>query len=88
MQTVRFHFLRTIRNRALSLAKALGSKVTASETYPVLTGTAAWVVTSGEIARYKEDCKKAADNLFAAVKATADKIELLPERRTVTEATM
>lgn len=64
-------------DHGLSLAKALGSKVTivtATETFPVPTGGAGWLVTPQDIAGYLADCKKAADDLLAPVKAAADKM--------------
>jgi nucleotide-binding universal stress UspA family protein len=62
-------------DHGLSLAKALGSKVTiitATEPFPVPTGTAAWVVTPNDIAGYAADRKKEAEGLLASIKATAE----------------
>lgn len=64
-------------DHGLSLAKALGSKVTiitATEPFPIPTGTAAWVVTPNEIAGYAAGRKKEAEDLLALVKATAEKM--------------
>ena len=64
-------------DHGLSLAKALGSKVTivtATEPYPVPTGAAAWVVTPADIAGHAEGRRKAAEELLAAIKATAQKM--------------
>lgn len=64
-------------DHGLSLAKALGSKVTiitATETFPVPTGGAAWVVTQKDIAAYLADCQKAAEDLLAPIKARAEKM--------------
>lgn len=62
-------------DHGLSLAKALGSKVTivtATEPYPIPTGTAAWVVTPIQIAGYAADRKREAEALLASIKATAE----------------
>ncbi|MGP2491063.1 universal stress protein [Mesorhizobium sp. PUT5] len=71
-------------DHGLSLAKALGSKVTiitATEAFPIPTGVAAWGVTPGDIARYAADCEKATETLLASVKATAEGMGI--EARTV-----
>ena len=62
-------------DQGLSLAKALGSKVTiitATEPFPVPVGAAAWVVTPKEIASYEAGRKKEAEELLTSVKATAE----------------
>ncbi|RUM96186.1 universal stress protein [Pseudaminobacter arsenicus] len=64
-------------DHGLSLAKALGSKITiitATEPFPVPTGTAAWVVTPNDIAGYTADRKKEAEELLASIKAKAEKM--------------
>ncbi|MHA6645848.1 universal stress protein [Mesorhizobium sp. A623] len=64
-------------DHGLSLAKALGSKVTiitATEPFPIPTGTAAWVVTPNEIAGYTAGRKNEAEDLLASVKAAAEKM--------------
>lgn len=71
-------------DHGLSLAKALGSKVTiitATEPYPIPTGTAAWVVTPAQIAGYAAGRKQEAEGLLASVKATAQDMGI--EARTV-----
>lgn len=62
-------------DHGLSLAKALGSKVTiitATEPFPVPVGTAAWIVTPAQVAGYAADRRKEAEELLASVKATAE----------------
>lgn len=64
-------------DHGLSLAKALGSKVTiitATEPFPVPTGGAAWVVTPADIASYRASCKKDAEDMLAPIKARAEKM--------------
>ena len=70
-------FAQTGIDHGLSLAKALGSKVTivtATEPYPIPVGTAAWVITPSEITSYAEDRKKDAEELLAKIKASAEKM--------------
>ena len=62
-------------DHGLALAKVLGSKVTiitATGSYPVPTGTAAWVVTPKQIAGYAAGRKQEAEELLASIKATAE----------------
>jgi len=64
-------------DHGLSLAKALGSKVTiitATEPFPVPTGAAAWVVTPNDIAGYAASQKKEAEELLASVGSAAEKM--------------
>jgi nucleotide-binding universal stress UspA family protein len=64
-------------DHGLSLAKALGSRVTiitATEPFPVPTGGAAWGVTSADIASYNDGREKAAEEMMAPIKATAEKM--------------
>jgi nucleotide-binding universal stress UspA family protein len=64
-------------DHGLSLAKALGSKVTlitATEPFPAPIGAAAWLVIENNIADYQKDCRKWAEELLAPIKATAEKM--------------
>lgn len=64
-------------DHGLSLAKALGSKVTiitATEPFPVPMGEAGWMVTQTNIEDYNAGQKKAAETLLAPIKATAEKM--------------
>lgn len=70
-------FAQTGIDHGLSLAKALGSKVTivtATEPYPTPVGTAAWVITPREITSYAADRKKDAEELLAKITAAAEKM--------------
>lgn len=69
-------------DHGLSLAKALGSKVTvvtATEPFPTPVGAAGWVITTNAIASYQADCKKASEELLASVKAQAEKMGVVAE---------
>ncbi len=69
-------------DHGLSLAKALGSRVTiitATEAFPIPTGVAAWGVTPGDIARYTADCAKASETLLASIKAQAEKLGIVAD---------
>lgn len=64
-------------DHGLSLAKALGSKVTiitSTEPFPVPTGAAAWIVTPAQIASYDADCSKASKELLAGIEAKAEEM--------------
>jgi nucleotide-binding universal stress UspA family protein len=72
-------FAQTGIDHGLSLAKALGSKVTivtATEPFPTPVGTAAWVVTPSEITNYAAERKKDAEELLAKIKLVAEKMGL------------
>lgn len=76
-------------DHGLSLAKALGSKVTivtATEPFPVPTGGVAWVITPNDIARYSAGRKKAAEELLAPIKAMAEKMGLAVDTIHVADA--
>lgn len=64
-------------DHGLALAKALGSKVTiitATGSYPVPTGPAAWGVTPNQIAGYAAGRKREAEDLLSSIKATAENL--------------
>lgn len=70
-------FAQTGIDHGLSLAKALGSRVTVitvTEPFPVPVGTAAWVVTPNEIAHYRSNCAKRSEDLLASITAEAEKM--------------
>lgn len=76
-------------DHGLSLAKLIGSKVTivtATEPFPTPTGTAAWVVTPSEIKHYEADCKKAAEDVLASIKATAERMGIVADTVHVPDA--
>lgn len=67
-------------DHGLSLAKALGSKVTimtAIEPFTVPTGAAAWGVTAADIASYNAGREKEAEDMMAPIKAMAEKMGLV-----------
>ncbi|MDQ2633528.1 MAG: universal stress protein [Pseudomonadota bacterium] len=69
-------------DQGLSLAKALGSKVTvvtATDPFPTPVGTAGWVVTPKEIAGYQVSLKKASEKLLASVREQAEKIGVVAD---------
>lgn len=69
-------------DHGLSLAKALGSKVTTitvTGPFPIPIGGAAWVIRPEDIARYSADCRKAAEALLAPIKATAEKMGIVAD---------
>lgn len=66
-------------NHALSLAKALGSKVTivtASEPFPPMVAGEGWAPTPQELKRFDAQQDEAATDLLAKVKADAEKLGL------------
>ena len=66
-------------DHGLSLAKALGSKVTimtAIEPFTVPTGAAAWGVTAANIGSYNAGREKDAEDMMAPIKAMAEKMGL------------
>ena len=76
-------------DHGLSLAKALGSKVTiitVTEPFPVPMGAAAWVIGANDIARYSADCRKAAEELLAPIKAAAEKMGIVADTIHVPDA--
>ncbi len=76
-------------DHGLSLAKLLGSKVTiitATEPFPTPTGTAAWVVRPAQISGYAADRRKAAEELLAGIKTTAEGMGIKAETVHVPDA--
>lgn|SRR5690606_9362980 len=76
-------------DHGLSLAKALGSKVTlitVTEPFPVPTGGAAWVVTPADINGYAADRKRFAEEILAPQKEAAEKLGLAVEAVHVPDA--
>jgi nucleotide-binding universal stress UspA family protein len=76
-------------DHGLSLAKALGSKVTlitATEPFPAPIGAAAWLVIENNIAGYQDDCRKATQELFAPIMATAEKMGITADMVHVPDA--
>ncbi len=76
-------------DHGLSLAKALGSKVTlitVTEPFPVPTGGAAWVVTPADIDGYAADRKRFAEEILAPQKEAAEKLGLAVEAVHVPDA--
>lgn len=64
-------------NHGLSLAKALGSKVTiitATESFPVPTRGSAWGISDADMVGYTASRAKEAEELLASVKAAAEKM--------------
>lgn len=64
-------------DHGLSLAKALGGKVTiitASAPFPLPVGGVSWGIKTEDIDRYFADCEAAAQDLLAKMKATATKM--------------
>lgn len=64
-------------DHGLSLAKALGSKVTiitVTEPFPVPTGGAGWGVTRADIDNYNAARAKEAETMLASIKTTAEKM--------------
>lgn len=71
-------------DHGLSLAKALGSKVTimmATEPFPAATAGAAWGVSAEDITSYNAGREKDVEDTLAPIKAMAEKMGL--EARTV-----
>ena len=76
-------------DHGLSLAKALGSKVTlitVTEPFPVPTGGAAWVVTPADMDGYAADRKRFAEEILAPQKEAAEKLGLAVEAVHVPDA--
>lgn len=80
-------------DHGLSLAKALGSKVTimtATEPFPVPTSGAAWAVSDADIANYNARRRKEAEEMLAPIKATAERMGIeahivhIPDARAAT----
>lgn len=68
-------------DHGLSLAKALGSKVTVitvTESFPTaaMGGYDGWVATETDLKRFEEGNRQRAETILAATKAAADKIGL------------
>jgi len=66
-------------DHGLSLAKALGSKVTiitASAPFPLPVGGVAWGIKTEDVDRYFAECETAAKELLAKIKATATKMDV------------
>lgn len=76
-------------NHALSLAKALGSKVTvitATEPFPKVYGDG-WAPGPEDYKRFEEDNRKAATDLLEGIRADARKMEISADVVYVADAT-
>lgn len=77
-------------DHALTLAKALGSKVTiitATEAFLPMVASEGWAPTPQEIERYDAESKQAATDLLAKVKAQAQGLGLTVDSEHVQEST-
>lgn len=69
-------------DQALSLAKALGSKVTivtSTEPYPRIYATEGWSPSANDIERFDQETSKAAADLLNRIKAIADRMGIAAE---------
>lgn len=76
-------------NQALSLAKALGSKVTiltATEPFPKVTRSDGWVAGPGDVRRYEEQNEQYAAELLTNITAEAEKLGVTADTLHVSSA--